>query len=207
MKGMAQLWPPLLPSLDVWPASDPQPGLGRKAGGGQWSPHPWVGSTTWASLIGGQPSAWYVGMQGAPSHANVGGFKIDRSRRLWNKCGHPLHPCALGYHWTTDLDFPVANLKKWISSAQSGLMSVISGAFFHVSFFSERSHPYPTMLCTVTTEKSALSQPLVFFPCSPFREPIWGIELIQPAENKIIIKITQRLKEKKKSQVTIHFLI
>lgn len=85
---------------------------------------------------------------------------------------------------------------QWVSSARSGLMLVISGAFFYVSFFSERSHPYPTMPCTATTEKSALSWPLVFFPCSPFREPIWGIELIKPAENKIILKITERLTKK-----------
>lgn len=35
MKGMAWLWPSLGTSPDVWPASDPEPGPGRKAEGGQ----------------------------------------------------------------------------------------------------------------------------------------------------------------------------
>lgn len=46
-------------SPDVWPASDPEPGLGRKAeeGGQQRLGSPWVGSAHfWASLMGRQPS-------------------------------------------------------------------------------------------------------------------------------------------------------
>lgn len=35
---------------------------------------PWVGFTTWASLMGRQPSAWYVGMRAAAAHADVRGF-------------------------------------------------------------------------------------------------------------------------------------
>lgn len=48
MKGMAWLWPSLALSPDVWPASDPEPGLGRKAeeGGQQRVCSPWVGSAT-----------------------------------------------------------------------------------------------------------------------------------------------------------------
>lgn len=72
------------------------------------SPHPWVGSTTWALLIGGQPSEWYVGMQGAPSYANVGGFKTDWSRRLWNKCGHIFAPEHSAIAEQPYLDFPVS---------------------------------------------------------------------------------------------------
>lgn len=90
------------------------------------SPHPWVGSTTWASLIGGRPSAWYVGMQGAPSNANVGGFKIDRSRRLWNKCSHPHYPCTLGYHWTTKLDFPVLPVVKTVQLTHCSSKTAVS---------------------------------------------------------------------------------
>ena len=75
MKGMAWLWPSLVLSPDVRPASDPEPGLGRKAEGGQERVgSPWVGSTTWASLMGRQPSAWYVGMQAATARADVRGF-------------------------------------------------------------------------------------------------------------------------------------
>lgn len=65
---------------------------------------------------------------------------------------------------------------------------------FHVSSFSEgakqsfsaRSHP--TMPRTATNENAAFSQQFpqwqLFFPCSPFREPIWGTEAIKPAENE-----------------------
>lgn len=39
----------------------------------------------------------------------------------------------------------------------------------------------------------------LFFPCSPFREPIWGIEAIKPAENE---KITLwEVKKKKKKSI------
>lgn len=47
MKGMARLWPSLALSPDVWPASDPEPGLGRKAGGGQER----IGNPGWATLL------------------------------------------------------------------------------------------------------------------------------------------------------------
>lgn len=48
MKGMAWRWPSLALSPDVWPASDPEPGLGRKAeeGGQERLCSPWVGSAT-----------------------------------------------------------------------------------------------------------------------------------------------------------------
>lgn len=74
LKGMAWLRPSLTPSPDVRPASDQEPGLGRKAEGGHEGWQPWVGSTTWASLMGQQPSAWYVGMQAAAARADVRGF-------------------------------------------------------------------------------------------------------------------------------------
>lgn len=75
MKGMAWLWPSLGTSPDVWPASDPEPGLGRKAEGGQERVciHGWAPPLR-ASLMGRQPSAWYVGMRAATAHADVRGF-------------------------------------------------------------------------------------------------------------------------------------
>lgn len=44
LKEIAWLWPSLALSPDVWPASDPEPGLGGKAEGGQER----VGSPGWA---------------------------------------------------------------------------------------------------------------------------------------------------------------
>lgn len=46
---------------------------GRRWAGEGWEP--WVGSTTWASLMGRQPSAWYVGMRAATAQADVRDFK------------------------------------------------------------------------------------------------------------------------------------
>lgn len=48
LKEMAWLRPSLALSPDVWPASDPEPGLGRKAEGGQER----VGSPGWAPPLG-----------------------------------------------------------------------------------------------------------------------------------------------------------
>lgn len=62
-------------------------GKGRRwAGEGR---QPWVGCTTWASLMGRQLSAWYVGMQAATAHADTRGFKTVWSRRLWNRSAPP----------------------------------------------------------------------------------------------------------------------
>lgn len=57
MKGMAWRWPSLALSPDVWPASDPEPGLGRKAEEGRQERlcSPWVGSAT-LGLANGPPA-------------------------------------------------------------------------------------------------------------------------------------------------------
>lgn len=54
----------------------------------------------------------------------------------------------------------------------------------------------PTSHNALHWEISLFSQQL-FFPCSPFREPIWGIEAIKPAENE---KIFLWAVQKKKNQ-------
>lgn len=48
LKGMAWPWPSLALSPDVRPVSDPEPGLGRKAEGGQER----AGSPGWAPPLG-----------------------------------------------------------------------------------------------------------------------------------------------------------
>lgn len=89
---------------------------------------------------------------------------------------------------------PTEQKAQWVSSAWTALILLLFVPMFHVSSFSEgakqsfsaRSHP--TMPCTATNENAAFSQQFpqwqLFFPCSPFREPIWGTEAIKPAENE-----------------------
>lgn len=158
-------------------------------GGRRWvveGPHPWVGSTTCATLIDRQPSAWYVGMQGAPSHDNVGGFKISWRRRLWKTCDHPLHISTLRYHWTTTstslVNWTCVDKLKLVSSAWSWLMFGFLGPIFNVSFFTLPNHT----LHSYQWETSPFPAASIFFHALLLEQ---GIELIQTTQNKIIIII------------------
>lgn len=104
-----------------------------RAGEGQQA---WVGSTIWASLMGRQPSARYVGMQAATASANVRGFYIGWSR---HRSGHPARVATLTVTITDHplLIFPTLTAVKptehklqWVSSAWSGLILLLFVTMF-----------------------------------------------------------------------------
>ena len=90
---------------------------------------------------------------------------------------------------------PTEQKLQWVSSAWSGLISVLFVSMFPcflllrgsktVFLSSLTSHNAPAPLPMRTQPFSQqFPQRQLFFPCSPFREPIWGIEAIKPAENE-----------------------
>lgn len=103
-----------------------------RAGEGQ---QPWVGSTSWASLMGRQPSVRYVGMQAATASANVRGFYIGCSR---HRSGHTSRVATLTVTITDHphLIFPTLTAVKLtehkllVSSAWSGLILVLFVSMF-----------------------------------------------------------------------------
>lgn len=54
------------------------------------------------------------------------------------------------------------------------------------SFFSAHLHPTMQPMRTHSFFPSSFHNGSYFFPCSPFRGPIWGTEAIKPAENEKI---------------------
>lgn len=129
MKGMARLWSSLASSLDVWPASDPEPGLGRKAEGGQH----WVGYTTLASLMGG---SYHHGMSvcrmlflmpASRDFKSTAGDSCERVATLFTSAhSGPLSLTmdSSSSHLPSEVK-PTEHKVQWVSSAWSGLMLVL----------------------------------------------------------------------------------
>lgn len=188
MKGMAWRWPSLPLSPDVWPVSDPEPGLGRKAEGGQQ----WVHNPGWAAPLGLAAISLvcrYADRRCSYRHQGILNWLEQKNmQQEWPSCSplsHYSQPSST--HHSSILTVDTAN---WAEAAVNEFCLVwpnLTAFCVHVSSFLERAPSSHNALQCYQWETSifpAFSQTPAIFPCSPFRKPIWGIDAITNGEWK-----------------------
>lgn len=160
---MTRLWQSLFSSLDVWPASDPQPRLGKKAEDGHWRVH----IPGWA-----QPLVGSAGRSLSCQCQGISNFLENATLEdVWLTFS-PQHTItkepqllSLGSDVNT----------CWQTAVNSFcLVRTDVGMHFWDIFFMFPSLYSPTMPYTATAEKPAFSQLLVFFSMLSFQRNYLG---------------------------------